>query len=97
MRAPAAARSAPRIDPRASNYAALTLLGVTVTAMELPAAVPYFGAIALLTAADLRPAQWMPLLVLYNVIVVLPHSAELSYTGNRLHRGLLRLREGGPP
>ena len=40
--------------------------------MELPTAVPYFGAIALLTTADLPLTQWLPLLVLYNAIFVLP-------------------------
>jgi cytochrome c biogenesis protein CcdA len=50
----------------------LALLGVTVTMMELPTAVPYFGAIALLTTADLPVARWVPLLILYNVIFVLP-------------------------
>jgi cytochrome c biogenesis protein CcdA len=72
VRAPATARSAPRVEPRAATYAALALLGVTVTAMELPTAVPYFGAIALLTAADLPTAQWLPLLAVYNTIFVLP-------------------------
>jgi cytochrome c biogenesis protein CcdA len=72
IRAPTAAKSAPRVEPRASSYAALALAGVTVTTMELPTAVPYFGAIALLTAADLPVAQWLPLLVLYNAIFVLP-------------------------
>ncbi len=47
-------------------------IGVTVTAMELPTAVPYFGAIALLTTADLPMARWLPLLVLYNAIFILP-------------------------
>jgi cytochrome c biogenesis protein CcdA len=71
MRAPAAAKAAPRVEP-ASTYAALALLGVTVTAMELPTAMPYFGAVAILTTADLSVTQWLPLLVLYNVIFVLP-------------------------
>lgn len=70
--APATASSAPRLDPRATTYVALALLGVTVTAMELPTAVPYFGAIALLTAAGLPTAQWLPLLAAYNTIFVLP-------------------------
>jgi cytochrome c biogenesis protein CcdA len=72
MRAPAVANTAPRNMPAASTYAALALLGVTVTAMELPTAVPYFGAIALLTTADLSLTRWLPLLVLYNLIFVLP-------------------------
>ena len=70
--APTTAKSAPRVEPRASTYAALAVLGVTVTAMELPTALPYFGAIALLTTADLPVARWLPLLVLYNAIFVLP-------------------------
>lgn len=72
IRAPTTAKSPPRVESRASSYAALALLGVTVTTMELPTAVPYFGAIALLTTADLPMAQWMPLLVVYNAIFVLP-------------------------
>ena len=72
IRAPATAKAAPRVEPSANSYAALALLGVTVTTMELPTAVPYFGAIALLTTADLPMARWLPLLVLYNAIFVLP-------------------------
>ncbi|MPZ17332.1 MAG: hypothetical protein GEV06_05395 [Luteitalea sp.] len=72
IRAPTTAKSAPRVEPSASTYPALALLGVTVTTMELPTAVPYFGAIALLTTADLPIARWLPLLVLYNAIFVLP-------------------------
>ena len=72
IRAPTTAKWAPPVEPGASSYAALALLGVTVTTMELPTAVPYFGAIALLTTADLPMAQWLPLLVLYNAIFVLP-------------------------
>jgi cytochrome c biogenesis protein CcdA len=72
IHAPTTAKSAPRVEPSASSHAALALAGVTVTAMELPTALPYFGAIALLTTADLPMAQWLPLLVLYNAIFVLP-------------------------
>jgi cytochrome c biogenesis protein CcdA len=70
--APTTARSAPRVPPTANTYAALLFLGVTVTTMELPTAVPYIGAIALLTTADLTMARWLPLLILYNAIFVLP-------------------------
>ena len=72
IRAPATAKAAPRVEPSANSYVALALLGVTVTTMELPTAVPYFGAVALLTTADLPMARWLPLLVLYNAIFVLP-------------------------
>jgi hypothetical protein len=70
--APTTAKSTPRVEPRARSSAALALLGLTVTTMELPTAVPYFAAIALLTTADLPMTQWLPLLVLYNAIFVLP-------------------------
>jgi cytochrome c biogenesis protein CcdA len=69
--APATASTAPA-DRGAATLAAVALLGVTVTAMELPTAVPYLGAVALLTSSGLPVAQWFPLLVVYNVIFVLP-------------------------
>lgn len=75
VRAPALSPSAPRTEPHAATFAAIALLGVTVTALELPTAVPYFGAIALLTAANLSTEQWLPLQVVYNAIFVLPPRA----------------------
>ena len=96
IRAPAGARSAPRLDPGASTYAALAFLGVTVTALELPTAVPYFGAIALLTSANLPMVQWLPLLVLYNAIFVLPPVLLLAghiVFGTKLDARYAELRE----
>jgi cytochrome c biogenesis protein CcdA len=96
VRSPAAATSAPELEPRASTYAALVALGVTVTAMELPTAVPYFGAIALLTTAGLPLAQWLPLLVIYNAIFILPPLLLLLgqlLFGRRLERRYAGLRE----
>jgi cytochrome c biogenesis protein CcdA len=68
----------------------------SVTAMELPTAVPYFGAIALLTSADLPMARWLPLLVLYNAIFVLPPVLLLVghiVFGRRLNARYADLRE----
>lgn len=96
VRASATGTSAPRVEPRASTYAALALLGVTVTTMELLTAVPYFGAIALLTAADLSAAQWLPLLAVYNTIFVLPPVILLLghiIGGRRLEARYAELRE----
>jgi cytochrome c biogenesis protein CcdA len=87
--------------PSAGTYAALVMLGVSVTAMELPTAIPYLGAIALMSEAALPMRSWAPLLVLYNLIFVLPPIALLlghvalqgrmsdSYTAlrHRLERG----------
>jgi cytochrome c biogenesis protein CcdA len=96
IRAPTTARSARQVEPGASTYTALSLLGVTVTTMELPTAMPYFGAIALLTTADLPMARWLPLLVLYNAIFVLPPVLLLvghSVFGRRLNARYADLRE----
>jgi cytochrome c biogenesis protein CcdA len=96
IRAPATAGSAPRVEPGATTYAALALLGVTVTTMELPTAVPYFGAIAVLTAAGLPMARWLPLLIVYNLIFVLPPVLLLVghiVLGSRLDARYADLRE----
>jgi hypothetical protein len=64
--------------------------------MELPTAVPYFGAIALLTTADLPMTQWLPLLVLYNALFVLPPVLLLAghiVFGRRLAARYAGLRE----
>jgi cytochrome c biogenesis protein CcdA len=96
IRAPAAAGRVRPVEPGASTYAALAFLGVTVTAMELPTAVPYFGAIALLTAADLPLSRWLPMLVVYNAIFVLPPVLLLAghiIFGKRMDARYADLRE----
>ena len=50
----------------------ILLLGMTVTAIELSTALPYIAAIGLLTAANVATHEWLPLLVIYNLIFVLP-------------------------
>jgi cytochrome c biogenesis protein CcdA len=62
----------PVTPPSARTYASLVLLGVGVTVMELPTALPYLGAIAVITSAELPILQWLPLLGMYNAIFVLP-------------------------
>ena len=55
-----------------ATVSGLVLLGVTVTVMELPTALPLLGAVGIISSAVLSPAAWLPLLVAYNVIFVLP-------------------------
>ena len=55
-----------------TSVSGLVLLGVTVTVMELPTALPLLGAVGLLTSADVGAAVWLPLILIYNVIFVLP-------------------------
>ena len=58
--------------------------------------MPYFGAIALLTTAGLQMERWLPLLVLYNAIFVLPPIllllGHLAF-GRRLEARYADLRE----
>lgn len=68
-------KDAPEKPPRQySNRAmgGLILLGVTVTVMELPTALPLLGAVGLLTSANLPTEAWVTLVLVYNVIFVLP-------------------------
>ena len=58
--------------PRSRGLGAIFLLGATITVVEFSTALPYLGAIAILTNADLAVVEWLPLLVGYNVIFVLP-------------------------
>ena len=80
--------------------AAVFALGVAVTALELPTALPYLGAVGAITRADLAVGDWLPLLGVYNLIFVLPplvllaaHVALGDRAGALLER--LRARLGG--
>lgn len=63
--------SGPRL-PQSRGLPAIVLLGVTVTVLELPTALPYLAAIGIMTNAGMPFLQWMPALVAYNVIFILP-------------------------
>ena len=63
--------------PSTGTCAALVALGISVTVMELPTAVPYFAAIGLMSEAGWPIRAWAPVLALYNVIFVLPPVALL--------------------
>jgi cytochrome c biogenesis protein CcdA len=85
--------------PTASRPLAVFALGMAVTILELPTALPYLGAIGAITRADLAVAAWLPLLVIYNLIFVLPplvllagHVALDERAGTMLER--LRRRLG---
>ncbi|WP_187775567.1 GAP family protein [Luteimonas suaedae] len=87
--------------PASGRLAAFALLGMTVTVVELVTALPYFAAIALMIAAELSPAQWLPLLVGYNLVFVAPpllllglHALLGHRTDERFARWRERLRRG---
>ena len=69
--APNSGKSPVRL-PERLGYPALFLLGLTISAMEFPTAFPYLGALGILAANGAGPLVWVPVLVLYNVILVSP-------------------------
>lgn len=86
--------------PAVRRPAAVFALGVAVTLLELPTALPYLGAVGAITRADLAVGDWLPLLVTYNLIFVLPPLALLAThvaLGDRATTllGRLRTRLGG--
>jgi cytochrome c biogenesis protein CcdA len=58
-------------SPRTHGRSSL-VLGLTISALELPTAFPYFAAIAAIVGADYDIARQILFLALYNVCFVLP-------------------------
>ena len=58
-------------SPSAEGKSAI-LLGVTISAVELPTAFPYFAAIAAIVGSGLGPLRQLVALALYNIAFVLP-------------------------
>ena len=91
-RARLAERGLPQRDPTRSSSA---LLGVTITAVELPTAFPYFAAIAAILGAGVGPVQQLVLLVVFNFCFVLPLIgivAVQTFAGEDARRILARWR-----
>jgi cytochrome c biogenesis protein CcdA len=64
-----ARRDPPDFNPHGKSS---WVLGASITAVELPTAVPYFAAIAAIVGADLDAVADLLLLLLFNVCFVLP-------------------------
>lgn len=81
--------------PGSQRTAAMVTLGVSITVLELPTALPYFAAIAIMSESDTTAVQWLPVLVVYNVIFVLPPLGLLAayrLVGVRLEARFTSLR-----
>jgi cytochrome c biogenesis protein CcdA len=71
------------------------LLGVTITAVELPTAFPYFAAIAAVVGSGFGPGRQLLLIVIYNVCFVAPLlliALTLAIFGDRAERVLATAR-----
>ncbi|WP_283136424.1 GAP family protein [Rhizohabitans arisaemae] len=81
---------------RAFTVPAMLLLGLGTWLFEFATAVPYFGAIAIMTAAGLTAVQWMPLLGVYVTIMVIPGILLLAVwaaLGERMRERFERWRD----
>lgn len=81
--------------PRAEGRSGF-LLGLTISAVELPTAFPYFAVIAAAVGSGLGPIQQLIVLALYNVAFVLPlilMIAVLQVAPDRAGRILTRFRD----
>ncbi|MFZ4730464.1 MAG: GAP family protein, partial [Pseudanabaena sp.] len=66
------AQTEPVKAPKKLNLARTFLLGMSVTILELPTALPYFAAIEQIVRANLDLLSTMSILAMYNLIFVLP-------------------------
>jgi cytochrome c biogenesis protein CcdA len=83
-------------EPRSHGLGGLFLLGPTITVVEFSTALPYLGAIGLLTDADLSAAGWLPILVAYDLVFVPPPVllvAAFEPLGGRVRHRLDGVRE----
>jgi hypothetical protein len=60
------------IQARSFTMRSMLLLGLGTWLFEFATAVPYFGAIGIMTSANLPAVQWSPLLGVYVTIMVIP-------------------------
>jgi cytochrome c biogenesis protein CcdA len=73
------------------------LLGAGITVVDLPTALMYFGAIAIIAAADIHTIERIGLLAIFNVAYVAPLiliTVAVAALGHRADRILLRARDG---
>ncbi|MFJ9553534.1 GAP family protein [Nocardiopsis sp. NPDC101807] len=82
----------PREQRRPASFRTVSMvgLGLATGLLEGGTAFPYFGAIGIMTTAELTAATWIPLLAAYNAVMVLP--PVLLYLGHRALGERLRPR-----
>jgi cytochrome c biogenesis protein CcdA len=77
-----------------SQSRASWLLGATIMAVELPTAIPYFGALATIEGSGIALTSKIFLILLFNVCFVTPQLAMLvllTFAGERAETTLLRI------
>ena len=85
--------SAAESNPRRGSPA---VMGLTVSAIELPTAFPYFAAIAAVVGSGLNVAQQVVLVAIYNFCFVVPLlgiAVTLAIAGDKATERLARVRD----
>ncbi|MFC4619576.1 GAP family protein [Camelliibacillus cellulosilyticus] len=93
--APKKPSSSPR-KPKSKSMLAMVMLGFITGLIEVGTALPYFAAISMMTVAKLALNEWMPILVGYNFIMILPPLILMelhTLFKNRMQRPLKKIRE----
>ncbi|GAA5040336.1 cytochrome c biogenesis protein CcdA [Thermocatellispora tengchongensis] len=84
------------VRARSFTLRSMLLLGLGTWLFEFATAVPYFGAIGIMTSAGLSAVQWSPLLGAYVTIMILPGIllyAAWAALGERLRARFERWRD----
>ncbi|MEQ6353753.1 GAP family protein [Lysinibacillus sp. M3] len=68
--------------PKTQSIFSIIIIGITTFMIEAGMALPYFAAIGLLTTTNMPFYQWLPIIAVYNIIMVLP--ALLLFLGYKL-------------
>ena len=68
----------PRLPDRALHPGSTLALGAAVTAVDLPTAFPYFGAIGVIVGSGVSLVAELLLLIMFNVLYVLPLALVLA-------------------
>lgn len=89
--APDKSASTEPAEPADFSTRTLILLGLTVTLLEAPTAIPYLAAIGILSSSAPDIASWLPILLVYNMIFIAPPMLLLwlqKMLGNRIRPAL---------
>ena len=73
--------------PKTQSIFSILFIGITTFLIEAGSAFPYFAAIGLLTTNNIPSYQWLPIIAIYNIIMVLP--AILIFLGYKLFGRLI--------
>jgi cytochrome c biogenesis protein CcdA len=79
--------------PRSLRYPAVFVLGVVISLVEFSTAFPYLAAVGIISTSGLEAYQWLPILFVYNLIMIAPPlllMAAYSLFGGRIRPALER-------